>query len=124
MILKTPMQFMNLVGMDIIPVADENTEEKWRELFGTTPNTRQQGSSKEDFDKNKDDHTSMPTIIPHAMLSQHACGGAPSKADKSRLNPFLWTRQALQFVTYKHKTSLRKYPIKSPIQRPNMVDRP
>ena len=98
MILETSMQFMNLAVLDIIPEADGNAEEKWRELFGP-PNTRQQGSSKEDFEQNNDGHRSMLTIIPHAMLSRHARGGAPSKAHESRLNPFVWTRQALRFVT-------------------------
>jgi hypothetical protein len=81
---------MNLVGMDIIPEADGNTEEKWRELFG-----RQEGTSKE-FQEN-DGHRSMPTMH-HARLSRQVRGAPSSKAQESRLNPLVWTRQALPFV--------------------------
>jgi hypothetical protein len=89
MILETSRQFMNLVGMDIIPEADGNTEEKWRELFH-----RRQGSSKE-FREN-DGNRSMPTMH-HDMLSPQA-RGAPLKAQETRLHPFVWTRQPLPFV--------------------------
>jgi hypothetical protein len=78
------------VGMDIIPEADGNTEDIWRELFG---------SSKEEFQENNDGHRSMPTMMhQHATLSRQTRGAPPSKAQVSRLNPFVWTRQALPFV--------------------------